>query len=174
MTKLIDDLLAFSKYQRQDLSKSTVGMEKMVQGILNELTSTETPRKFEISISALEPAYADSSLIRQVWINLLSNAVKYTRKKEVAKIDVSCVKEENGMRYVVTDNGAGFDMEFSDKIFGVFQRLHTASEFEGTGVGLALAKNIVERHGGTIGFESEVDKGTTFYFALPLVKAKAE
>jgi PAS domain S-box-containing protein len=170
MTKLIDDLLAFSKYQRQDISKSTVGMEKMVQGILNELTSTENSRKFDISVSSLEPVYGDSSLIRQVWINLLSNAVKYTRKKDVAKIEVSCKTDDKEIYYSVTDNGAGFDMQYGDKIFGVFQRLHTASEFEGTGVGLALAKSIVERHGGTIGFESEVDKGTTFYFTLPLAK----
>ncbi|HSY61580.1 MAG TPA: ATP-binding protein, partial [Cytophaga sp.] len=137
MTKLIDDLLAFSKYQRQDISKSTVGMEKMVQGILNELTSAENSRKFDVSISSLESAYGDSSLIRQVWTNLLSNAVKYTRKRDVAKIEVCSKKDEKEIRYSVTDNGAGFDMQYGDKIFGVFQRLHSASEFEGTGVGLA-------------------------------------
>lgn len=170
MENLIDDLLAFSKYQRQDMSKSSIAMEKMVRAILYELTSSETSRSFDITVSTLESAYGDSNMIRQVWINLLSNAVKYTRKKEVAKIDVSCVKEENAIRYIVTDNGAGFDMEYGDKIFGVFQRLHSANEFEGTGVGLALAKSIIDRHNGTIGFESEIDKGTTFYFTLPIVK----
>ncbi|WP_018341952.1 sensor histidine kinase [Cytophaga aurantiaca] len=168
MEKLIDDLLAFSKFQRQELSKSSIIMEKMVRGILHELTSQETSRTFELVVSPLEPAYGDVSLIRQVWINLLSNAVKYSRKKDITKITVSCKKEEKRITYSVTDNGAGFDMAYSDKIFGVFQRLHSASEFEGTGVGLALAKNIIERHGGTIGFESEVDKGTTFYFTLPV------
>ena len=170
MTKLIDDLLAFSKYQRKDVSKSSIAMEKMVQGIIYEFTSQEPSRKFEISVSALEPAYGDVDMMRQVWINLLSNAVKYTRKKDIAKINVSCIKEDHGIRYIVTDNGAGFDMEYGDKLFGVFQRLHSPNDFEGTGVGLALVKNIIDRHGGTIGFESEVDKGTTFYFTLPVSK----
>lgn len=167
MEKLIDDLLAFSKYQRKDLSKSSIAMEKMVQGIIHEFTSQESSRKFDISISALEPAYGDADMMRQVWINSLSNAVKYTQKNDVSKIDVTSIKDENEVRYSVTDNGAGFDMEYSDKIFGIFQRMHSASEFEGTGVGLALAKNIIERHGGAINFDSEVDKGTTFYFTLP-------
>ena len=170
MENLIDDMLAFSKFQRQDLSKSSIAMEKMVRAILYELTSQEASRSFDISVSALQPAYGDTNMIRQVWINLLSNAVKYTRKKDVAKIDVHCVKEDDTIRYIVTDNGAGFDMEYADKIFGVFQRLHSANEFEGTGVGLALAKSIIDRHNGTIGFESEIDKGTIFYFTLPIVQ----
>lgn len=170
MEKLIDDLLAFSKFQRQELSKSSIGMEKMVQGILYEFTSQEPSRTFDIEVLPLEPAYGDVSMIRQVWINLLSNAIKYSRKKDITKINVSCKKEEGKVTYSVSDNGAGFDMAYSDKIFGVFQRLHSVSEFEGTGVGLALVKNIIERHGGTIGFESEVDKGTTFYFTLPVKK----
>lgn len=170
MEKLVDDLLEFSKIQRQDLSKSTIEMEIMVQQILQELTSQEPSRKLDIHVSALESAYGDVDLIRQVWINMLSNALKYTRKRDVAKIEVGCTKDDKSICYTVTDNGAGFDMEYSDKIFGVFQRLHSGAEFEGTGVGLALAKSIIERHGGTIGFESEVDKGTTFYFTLPATK----
>jgi PAS domain S-box-containing protein len=170
MTHLIDDLLTFSKYQRQDIFKSSIQMDKMVEEILHDLTASESYRKLEVSVTALEPGFGDVNMIRQVWINLLSNAIKYTRKREVAKIEVRCIKNDNEIRYQVTDNGAGFDMEYSDKIFGVFQRLHSASEFEGTGIGLALVKNIIDRHHGQIGFESVVDTGTTFYFTLPLVK----
>ena len=168
MEQLIDDLLDFSKFQRKDLTKSLLGMDAMVQSVLQELTSAELGRVFDIHVASLESVSGDASMIRQVWINLLSNAVKYTRKKEIAKIDITCTKTEKEVRYAVTDNGAGFDMQYADKIFGVFQRLHSAAEFEGTGVGLALTKSIIERHGGTIWFESEVDKGTTFYFTLPV------
>jgi len=170
MERLINDLLDFSRFQRNDLSKSTIDMAVLVHEILNELTSLETSRKLDITVSALEPVNGDVNMIRQVWINLLSNALKYTRKKEVAVINIGCIEDDEGIRYIVSDNGAGFDMQYADKIFGVFQRLHPASEFEGTGIGLALVKSIVERHGGTIGFESEVDKGTTFYFVLPVMK----
>ncbi|MGN6646879.1 MAG: ATP-binding protein [Cytophaga sp.] len=168
MEQLIDDLLDFSKFQRKDLSKSSIGMDAMVKSVLQELTSAELGRTFDIHLNPLEPVFGDISMIRQVWINLLSNAVKYTRKKEIAKIDIGCTKTEKEVRFAVTDNGAGFDMQYADKIFGVFQRLHNAADFEGTGVGLALTKSIIERHGGTIWFESEVDKGTTFYFTLPV------
>jgi PAS domain S-box-containing protein len=170
MERLINDLLEFSRFQRNDLSKSTIDMDKLVHEILNELTSQETSRKLDIKVSALDSVHGDISMIRQVWINLLSNALKYSRKKEVATIEITCSADDKGIRYSVSDNGAGFDMQYADKIFGVFQRLHAASEFEGTGIGLALVKSIIERHAGTIGFESEVDKGTMFYFTLPVIK----
>jgi PAS domain S-box-containing protein len=167
MEKLINDLLHFSKMERKELSKSMVNMGDLVNEIMHELSSQESKRKLDIAVSDLESVQGDPSMIRQVWINLLSNALKYTRKREVAQIKVGCSHENGTVCYFVCDNGAGFDMTYADKLFGVFQRLHTASEFEGTGVGLALVKSIVQRHGGRIWAESELDKGTTFYFSLP-------
>ncbi len=167
MEKLINDLLDFSRLERKELSKSRIEMDKLVHEILNELSAEESSRKMDIKISPLESVQGDTSLMRQVWFNLLSNALKYTRKKDIAHVEVSCVLENNTVRYSVSDNGAGFDMKFADKLFGVFQRLHKQEDFEGTGVGLALVKSIVQRHGGKIWAESEVGKGTTFYFTLP-------
>jgi PAS domain S-box-containing protein len=168
MEKLINDLLDFSRLERKDLSKSLIEMDKLVHEIMNDLSAEESSRKLDIRISALEPVMGDAGLMRQVWINLLSNALKYTRKKELARIDISCVLDQDTVRYSVSDNGAGFDMKFAGKLFGVFQRLHKEEDFEGTGVGLALVKSIIQRHGGKICAESEVGKGTTFYFTLPL------
>ncbi len=171
MEKLINDLLDFSRLQRKDLTKSSIDMNKLVHEVLNELTAQEaSSRKVDISVSALEPVDGDINLMRQVWTNLLSNALKYTRKKELAKIEIACFHDKESVCYAVSDNGAGFDMKFADKLFGVFQRLHSASEFEGTGVGLALVNNIIQRHGGSVWAESEVDKGSKFYFSLPIVK----
>jgi PAS domain S-box-containing protein len=168
MKILIDDLLDFSKSEKKELSKSPIDMNKLVHEVLNELTSRELQRKLDITVSALESIQGDSNLIRQVWINLLSNALKYSRKKELTRIEIGCSQDNDAVCYFVSDNGTGFDMKFADKLFGAFKRLHNESEFEGTGVGLALVKNIVERHGGNIWVESEIDKGTKFYFTLPL------
>ena len=170
MEKLINDLLDFSRFERKDLSKSLINMDKLVHDILQELTPQESARKLEITVSDLDSIEGDVGLMRQVWINILSNALKYSRKKELAKISVTSSHDKEIVCYAVSDNGAGFDMKFSDKLFEVFQRLHQASEFEGTGVGLALVKSIIQRHGGSIWAESEVEKGTTFYFTLPFKK----
>jgi len=170
MENLITVLLEFSRLERKELSKSSIDMDKLVHEIMDELILQEPKRKLEINILPLEPISGDESLIRQVWINLLSNALKYTQKKKVAKIEVSCARNEGMVCYSVTDNGAGFDMHYADKLFGVFQRMHKPSEFEGIGIGLALSKSIVLRHGGKIWAKSKVDKGATFYFNLPLAK----
>jgi PAS domain S-box-containing protein len=168
MEKLINDLLDFSKLERKELSASLVDMDKLVKEILKDLTAQEPLRELNISMTSLEATWGDSSLLRQVWINLLSNALKYSRKKEFTRIEIGCTQENGMICYSVSDNGAGFDMKYAEKLFGVFQRLHKMTDFEGTGVGLALVKNIIHRHGGKIWAESEQDKGAKFYFTLPL------
>jgi PAS domain S-box-containing protein len=167
MDKLISDLLDFSKLERKELTSSLVDMNKLVKEILDELTAQEPSRKIDISMECLEATWGDSSLLRQVWINLLSNALKYSRKKEFTKIEIRCKQEGNMVGYTVSDNGAGFDMQYAEKLFGVFQRLHKTTDFEGTGVGLALVKSIVQRHGGKIWAEAKEGKGANFHFTLP-------
>jgi light-regulated signal transduction histidine kinase (bacteriophytochrome) len=118
-------------------------------------------------VSDLPEALGDPTLMRQVWTNLIGNAVKFTSKNDRAVIEVGYEKADGETAYFVRDNGAGFDMRYADKLFGVFQRLHTTREFEGTGIGLAIVRRIVNRHGGSVRAEGEVDKGATFYFTLP-------
>ncbi len=134
--------------------------------IFSELTSPDEQKRIDFHIAPLPPAQGDPALLRQVWINLLSNAVKFSKKKKRAVIDVSAEEKDGIIEYRVQDNGAGFDMRYANKLFGVFQRLHGAREFEGTGVGLAIAQRIVKRHGGRIWAEGEPEKGATFYFTL--------
>ena len=140
---------------------------------MDDLVLLEPSRKVEFTLGNLEPVTGDHSLLRQVWTNLLSNALKYSRKKETTKIEVACTKENEMICYSVSDNGAGFDMKYADRLFGVFQRLHKVNDFEGTGVGLALVKSIIHRHGGKIWAEAEVDKGAKFYFTLPDISSRA-
>jgi len=167
MGQLIDDLLAFSRLGRKEIYSSNIDMKAMVVSVLNDLIKEEDRERIDFKIARLPLVKADSSLIRQVWINLLSNAVKFTSKKDRAAIEVGSKSTEDELIYYVHDTGAGFDMEYANKLFGVFQRLHSESEFEGTGVGLAIVQRIVRRHGGRVWAEGEVDKGATFYFALP-------
>ena len=169
MKTLIDDLLQFSKIERKELSRSRIDMDKMVHEMMDELLTQQSSRTFDVSIGPLEPVEGDRTLIQQVWMNLLSNAIKYTKKKDLTSIEIGCSVDKDIVCYFVSDNGAGFDMKFADKLFGAFQRLHSPSEFEGTGVGLVVVKNILERHGGKIWVESERDKGTIFYFTLPVI-----
>jgi PAS domain S-box-containing protein len=171
MEKLITDLLNFSKLERKVLTATVVDMDKLVKEILDELTAQEPLRKFNITMEILEATWGDSSLLRQVWINLLSNALKYSRKNEFTEIEIGCIQKDKMICYSVADNGAGFDMKYAEKLFGVFQRLHKATDFEGTGVGLALVKSIISRHGGTIWAEAAEGKGARFYFTLPLNKS---
>ena len=168
MDRLITDLLEFSKLGRKELTISQIDTNKLVRAVLDDLLLQEPSRKVDATLANLEPAAGDYSLLRQVWVNLLSNALKYSSKKELAKIDIACTRENGMICYSVEDNGAGFNMNYADKLFGVFQRLHKAADFEGTGVGLALVKNIIHRHGGKIWAEAEVGKGAKFYFTLPL------
>jgi PAS domain S-box-containing protein len=166
MGQLIDDLLSFSRIGKKDLQLSTVNMNELVQTILNELKSSMPHPGATISVLDLPPAKGDSTLIGQVLTNLISNAIKYSSKKENPQIEIGSKVIDNEPAYYVKDNGVGFDMKYYDKLFGVFQRLHSMTEFEGTGVGLALVKRIVNRHGGKVWGESKQGEGTTFYFTL--------
>jgi len=168
MGRLIDDLLNFSRLGRKELIYQQVDMNKMVDAVVSELLFSND-KKHSIDISPLEPASCDSNLIRQVWINLISNAIKYSGDKENPLIEISSAKSGNEIVYSIKDNGVGFNMKYADKLFGVFQRLHKVTEFEGTGVGLALAQRIVTRHGGRVWAEAEVNKGAVFYFSLPVI-----
>jgi light-regulated signal transduction histidine kinase (bacteriophytochrome) len=167
MGQLIDDLLAFSRLGRKAMYTSKVDMKAMATAVFNELVQGGHQERIDFQITRLPAVNADPSLIRQVWINLLSNAIKFTSRKERASIRVGTKQSRDEYIYYVSDTGAGFDMEYVDKLFGVFQRLHSESEFEGTGVGLAIVQRIIRRHGGRVWAEGEPDKGATFYFALP-------
>lgn len=166
MGQLIDDLLAFSRLGRQVLKVAAVDMEAMVKNVVAELRESAAGRNVQWNLRPLPPALADESLMQQVWMNLLANALKFTGPKETAVIEVGCMKERDQDVFYVKDNGVGFDMTYVDKLFGVFERLHRAEDFEGTGVGLALVKRIIERHGGRIRAEGKVDEGASFYFTL--------
>jgi PAS domain S-box-containing protein len=166
MGQLIDDLLAFSRLGRKEIYSSNIDMKALVVSVLNDLLKDEDRARIDFHITRLPPTHADASLMRQVWVNLLSNAIKFTSKKERAMIEVGSKSSKDEIVYYVRDTGAGFDMEYANKLFGVFQRLHGESEFEGTGVGLAIVQRIIRRHGGHVWAEGEVDKGATFYFAL--------
>jgi PAS domain S-box-containing protein len=167
MGHLIDDLLAFSRLGRQSLNKHMIPTDDLVRQALQSLSGEQEGRRVEVSIGDLPPCQGDPALLRQVWINLLSNALKFTRGREVARIEVGSLSQEGGAQvYFVKDNGVGFDMRYADKLFGVFERLHSEREFEGTGAGLAIVQRIIHRHGGRVWAEAEVDKGATFYFTI--------
>jgi PAS domain S-box-containing protein len=166
MGVLIDDLLAFSRLGRKEVKKQQINTHEIVEHILHE-TNHSVPHKAVFKINNLPMSYADQSLIHQVWMNLISNAIKYSGKKELPKIEIGATDSENETTYYVKDNGAGFDMKYADKLFGVFERLHGADEFEGTGIGLAIVHRIITKHGGEIHAEGKINEGATFYFTLP-------
>jgi len=166
MGKLIDDLLAFSRIGRAAMQSSIIDMATMANSIFFELTTPEDRKRIDFHVSPLPSIVGDSTLIRQVWRNLLGNAVKFSFKKERAMVEINAEQHGDEVVYSVRDNGAGFDMQYVDKLFGVFQRLHSIKEFEGTGVGLAVVQRIIHRHGGRVWAESEPDKGATFYFTM--------
>jgi len=167
MGRLIDDLLAFSRLSRQALNKQTIAMGDLVRQVVTDLRAEQEGRQVEIVMGELPPCQADLGLLRQVWMNLLSNALKYTRKREVARIEIGWQEQNGESVYFVKDNGTGFDMQYADRLFGVFQRLHSADEYEGTGVGLAIVQRVIHRHGGRVWAEGQVEHGATFYFSLP-------
>jgi light-regulated signal transduction histidine kinase (bacteriophytochrome) len=167
MGQLIDDLLAFARLGRAALRTVTVDMEQLAADVFEDVARDEDRTRLEFQLGALPPALGDPSILRQVWVNLLSNAVKYSGKKERALVTVEGERIQDVVKYRVRDNGAGFDMNYAKKLFGVFQRLHTEEEFTGTGIGLAIVQRIVQRHGGGIEAESAVDAGATFTFTLP-------
>ena len=166
MGQLIDGLLAFSKMGRQPLNKQAVRPASIVRRVLEDLHAERNGRNVEISVGNLPTCEADPMLLQQVFANLLSNALKYSSQRDPAIIKVDCQQNDSIAIYFVQDNGAGFDMQYADKLFGVFQRLHRSDEFEGNGVGLAIAQRIVHRHGGRMWAVAELDKGATFYFTL--------
>ncbi len=167
MAELIDDLLEFSRLGRKELKPSRIDMTALANEALEESAALEKDRAIETRIAELPEALGDPALLRQVWANLIGNAVKYTRGKSPAVIEVTGRLDSDEIVYSVKDDGIGFDMKYSDTLFGVFTRLHNASEFEGTGVGLALVQRIVARHGGRVWAEARLNEGATFHFALP-------
>jgi PAS domain S-box-containing protein len=165
MGQLIDDLLAFSRLGRKSLNIREINMNDLVRGVINEIPKSKK-QKISIDIHHLIPAMGDPTFIKLVWINLISNAVKYSSTKAISKIEIGCKPEETQITYYVKDNGVGFDMKYYNKLFGVFQRLHSEEEFEGTGVGLASVHKIIKHHGGSLWAEAKEGEGAIFYFKL--------
>jgi light-regulated signal transduction histidine kinase (bacteriophytochrome) len=170
MGLLIDDLLAFSRVGRSELQLRPVSLQQLVQEAMQELREETQDRSIDWKIGQLPEVMVDRSMMRLVMINLLANAVKFTGKRDRAEIEVGVSSDAtDGVVVFVRDNGVGFDMEFANKLFGVFQRLHPAEEYEGTGIGLANVQRIIHRHKGRTWARGEVDQGATFYFSLPKV-----
>ena len=167
MGQLIDDLLAFSRLGRAPLEMRPVNMGRLAHGVIDEQRSVNPGRDLRITVDSVPAAWGDSTLLRQAFVNLISNAIKFTRSRETAVIEVGGRSDGEEHVYYVKDNGVGFDMTYADKLFGVFQRLHTTREFEGTGVGLAIVQRIVHRHGGRVWAEGHIGEGATLYFSLP-------
>ena len=179
MSELIEDLLRLSRLGREPLRKRALDMHGLVLEVAGELRAAEAGRHLEINVGELPPVEADPSLLRQVWVNLVANALKFTRRRERTLIEITgaarageeIARRDPGQRgyklYSIRDNGAGFDPRRAERLFGIFQRLHATKDFEGTGVGLSIARRIIERHGGSIWAEAEPDRGATFHFTLP-------
>jgi PAS domain S-box-containing protein len=167
MGQLIDDLLSFSRLSKKQMSTSKLDMESIIMDVWKELQIINTRQNVTLTIHNIPPGYGDRTLIKQVYFNLLSNAVKFTKHMDTAHIEAGSSLENDGNIYYIKDNGVGFDMAYYDKLFGIFQRLHSADDFEGTGVGLATVQRIVHRHGGRVWAEGKVNEGATFYFTLP-------
>ena len=167
LSELIDGLLTFSRLGRQPLQQSDINMEELAKAVFDEVQAANRERQLLLELHHLPPAFADRAMVRQVLYNLISNAFKFTRPKHNPAIEIGFRGEGNQHTYYVRDSGVGFDMQYSSKLFGVFQRLHTVEEFEGAGVGLALVQRIVLRHGGRVWAEGKMNEGATFYFSLP-------
>ena len=167
MSRLTRELLAFAQLGKVELAKKSVDMGQMVNAVIAEIKLSNPGIKAHIKVHEMPPAKCDEGLMKQVWANLVTNAVKYSQKKETPEIEIGSCVVNNTTAFFIKDNGAGFDMKYADKLFGVFKRLHAESDFEGHGVGLALVHRIITRHGGRIWAEAEVDKGATFYFTIP-------
>ena len=170
MGQLIDDLLAFSRLGRAQLSTVTLDIGGLIREVWEELKAANPDRRLTLKIAEIPPCRGDRGLIKQVLVNILSNAVKFTRGREEALIEAGGYDKDGEIVYYVRDNGVGFDMQYHDKLFGVFQRLHSADEFEGTGVGLAIVQRIIHRHGGRVWAEGEIDKGRLFLLLPPRLR----
>jgi PAS domain S-box-containing protein len=173
MRQLIDDILAFSRMSRQDLRGELVDMSALMGEVFADIKAVLPERVVELRLGKLPPARGDRAMLRQVAQNLLGNAVKFTSPRTEAVIEVSGAVQDGETVYCVRDNGVGFDSQFGDKLFGVFQRLHSQQEFEGTGIGLAIVKRIIGRHGGRVWAESKLGEGAAFHFTLPVVDGTA-
>lgn len=167
MGALIDDMLKLAKVNRTEVTLNQVDLSDMVSGIVDELRDAEPERQVQVKVTSGLTAYCDSHLMKIALINLLNNAWKYTSKNEEACIEFGMRLHQGNPAFFIEDNGVGFDMAYADKLFGAFQRLHSAGEFSGTGVGLATVKRVISRHGGDIWAKAEPNKGATFYFTLP-------
>jgi light-regulated signal transduction histidine kinase (bacteriophytochrome) len=167
MAQLIDDLLTLSRLGRMELQPKLVDVHALVTTIYDELTTADARQRIDFRLGRLPAVVGDATGLYQIWVNLLANAIKFSEKQERAVIEVQAEAQGGEIVYSVRDNGAGFEMEYAHKLFGVFQRLHSTREFEGTGVGLAIVKRLVERQGGRVWAEGQPDQGAVFYFALP-------
>ncbi len=169
MGELIDNLLEFSRIGKLDISVVEVSMDELVKSILIEVQGAAPKEKINLAVTPLINCKGDRNMLKQVFLNLISNAFKYSGKKETATISIGCVEEKDDITYYVKDNGAGFDMQYYEKLFGVFQRLHSNNEFEGTGVGLAIVQRIISKHRGKVWAEGKVNEGACFYISLPKI-----
>jgi len=165
--QLIDALLNFSRVGRQELARAPVDLSALAENVVSELRQTQGPVAVEVVLTPLPPTHGDAALLRNVLINLIGNAFKFSANRAHPKVEIGAQRDGPEVTYYVKDNGVGFDMQYAGKLFGVFQRLHRPDEFEGTGVGLALAQRIIQRHGGRIWAEGKVNEGATFFFTLP-------
>jgi light-regulated signal transduction histidine kinase (bacteriophytochrome) len=171
MGTLIDDLLSFSRMGRDEMFKSQVDLNELVQDVIQEFKPEARGRDMQWEVSPLPLVTGDQAMLRVVLVNLISNALKFTRPRKIARIEIGCErKDETEVIIFVRDNGVGFDMNYVEKLFGVFQRLHRQEDFEGTGIGLANVRRVISRHGGRAWAEGESDHGATFYFSLPQVR----
>jgi PAS domain S-box-containing protein len=175
MGELIDDLLAFSRIGQSEMQKTEVNLDLLIRGTLGDFQAETKERKIEWTIQELPVVWADVDLLRLVLVNLISNAVKFTGHRTEAKIEIGCAPGGSGETVIfVRDNGAGFDPKYTGKLFGVFQRLHSQEEFEGTGIGLANVQRIIRRHGGRVWAEGMVDAGACFYISIPNPKRNGD
>jgi signal transduction histidine kinase len=167
MSQLINDLLHFARFSREPLNCTRVALQELVQQVVARLKERLLERQLSVQIAELPDCYGDRALLEQVLVNLLSNAFKFTAGRDVARVEVGVLRQGEATVYYVRDNGVGFDMRYADKLFGVFQRLHSREEFEGTGIGLSIVQRIMARHGGRVWADSRPGEGATFYFSLP-------
>jgi PAS domain S-box-containing protein len=167
MGQLIDDLLAFSRLGRIGVNDVRINMKKLAYSVYNDITTPERRQQIDFQLGELDFVQGDQNLLCEVWTNLISNAIKFSSHRERSVIKISSARSQNKVTFTIEDNGAGFNMKYSSRLFGVFQRLHSIKEFEGTGVGLAIVQRIISRHGGEVWAKGEVDKGASFYFSLP-------
>ena len=174
MGELIDNLLEFSRLSRQDVFRKSIDMNEIVRNNVTELRNLEPKRNIDLQIEELPAVEGDKNMLKQLFFNLMSNAFKYTGKKDKAFIEIGSYSREGNQVFFVKDNGAGFDPRYYNKLFGVFQRLHSSMEFEGTGVGLAIVQKIATKHGGEVWAEGKMGEGACFFVSLPLIIKKSK